>query len=155
MNKQVAYCTVKVTRRLKNTHLPLVALLRSVFNSWCILNFLCNLHDKLYINYKSLLNRYITVELESSGGLSLICISSSSLMKLQLFVVSSGLKKFLVPILVGLLESEKRRQWTFDNFFCASKDITCRTVVHIFSVSDCSQNRLYLGKEERKRLVAH
>lgn len=67
--------------------------------------------------------------------------------------LSSGLKKFLVPILVGLLESEKRRQWTFDNFFCASKDITCRTVVHIFSVSDCSQNRLYLGKEERKSLT--
>lgn len=73
--------------------------------------------------------------------------------KFLFYVISSGLRKLLVPILVGLLESVRRRQWTFDNFFHASKDITSRRIVHVFSVSNCSQNRLYLGREEGKRSV--
>lgn len=67
--------------------------------------------------------------------------------------LSWGLKQLLLPILVGLLESERRRQWNFDTFFHASENITSRTLIHVFCVSSCSHNRLYIGREERKSLT--
>lgn len=67
--------------------------------------------------------------------------------------LSRGLKQLLLPILVGLLESERRRQWNFDTFFHASESISSRTLIHVFCASSCSHNRLYIGREERKSLT--
>ncbi|XP_066591995.1 inhibitor of nuclear factor kappa-B kinase subunit epsilon [Prorops nasuta] len=63
--------------------------------------------------------------------------------------LSTGLKKFVTPLLAGLLEVDPQRIWSFERFFTEVTDTLCRKPLHIFNVHRASLIKVFLHPEEK------
>lgn len=63
--------------------------------------------------------------------------------------LSAGLKKFITPLLAGLLEADPKRIWTFDKFFNEVIDMLSRKAVNIFHVNKASLIKVYIHPDEK------
>ncbi|KAL7300519.1 hypothetical protein TKK_0006518 [Trichogramma kaykai] len=68
--------------------------------------------------------------------------------------LSTGLKKYVTPLLAGLLEVDHQKIWSFERFFSRVTDTLCRKpALNIFDVHTGSLIKIYLHPEE-ERLAA-
>ncbi|XP_061195417.1 serine/threonine-protein kinase TBK1-like [Saccostrea echinata] len=63
--------------------------------------------------------------------------------------LSSSLKSLITPIIAGLLESNRAKRWTFDNFFKATSEIMNKITVKVFDVSTGLNDKIYIDKSDR------
>ncbi|KAL5014493.1 hypothetical protein ScPMuIL_008763 [Solemya velum] len=63
--------------------------------------------------------------------------------------LSLGARKLVTPFLAGLLESDADKVWQFEKFFTQAKNITIKTVIHIFCPTSSTCWRIYTNKENR------
>ncbi|XP_061187397.1 serine/threonine-protein kinase TBK1-like [Saccostrea echinata] len=64
-------------------------------------------------------------------------------------LLSVGLKKFLVPLLASLLESNERKRTTFDRFFEKVADLLDKKVLNAFCPVTWSNMRIYVNKDTK------
>ncbi|XP_078309872.1 inhibitor of nuclear factor kappa-B kinase subunit epsilon-like [Crassostrea virginica] len=64
-------------------------------------------------------------------------------------LLSVGLKKFLVPVLASLLESNERKRTTFDRFFQEVGNILSKKVLYAFCPITWSNMRIYVSKNTK------
>ncbi|XP_048252840.1 serine/threonine-protein kinase TBK1-like isoform X2 [Haliotis rufescens] len=62
--------------------------------------------------------------------------------------LSSGLRKLVVPLLAGLMETDEARVITYDAFFNAVYKINSKLTLSIFHTSSCTHLKLYLDKTD-------
>lgn len=62
--------------------------------------------------------------------------------------LSEGLKKFITPLLSGLLEVDAKKIWTFDKFFNEVTDMLSRKIVNVFHVNKASLIKVYIHPDE-------
>lgn len=55
-----------------------------------------------------------------------------------------GLKKYITPLLAGLLEVDTSKIWTFDKFFTEVTNMLSRKRIHIYHVHRMQNLRVYL-----------
>lgn len=63
--------------------------------------------------------------------------------------LSAGLKKFITPLLAGLLEADPKRIWTFDKFFNEVTDMLSRKAIKVFHVNKASLIKVYIHPDEK------
>lgn len=61
--------------------------------------------------------------------------------------LSAGLRRLVIPLLAGLMETEQKRVWNFDRFFSEVTDILCRKLLHIYHLNRGQSIRVYLHPE--------
>ncbi|OQR71259.1 serine/threonine-protein kinase TBK1-like [Tropilaelaps mercedesae] len=54
-------------------------------------------------------------------------------------LLSTGLRRLLVPILAGLMECDSAKMWSFDKFFNETTKILAAKRVHLFYMNDCRE----------------
>ncbi|XP_003743253.2 serine/threonine-protein kinase TBK1 [Galendromus occidentalis] len=59
-------------------------------------------------------------------------------------LLSSGLRKSLVPVLAGLMECDSGKMWSFERFFNETTKILAAKRIHVFHVNDCKEYILYI-----------
>lgn len=65
--------------------------------------------------------------------------------------LSTGLRRYVTPLLAGLLEVDHQRIWSFERFFSRVTDTLCRKpAVHIFDVHGGQLIKIYLHPEEER-----
>lgn len=64
-------------------------------------------------------------------------------------LLSAGLKKFLVPVLASLLESNERKRTTFDRFFQEVANIISKKVLNAFCPVTWSNMKIYVDKDTK------
>ncbi|XP_055999732.1 inhibitor of nuclear factor kappa-B kinase subunit epsilon-like isoform X2 [Ostrea edulis] len=64
-------------------------------------------------------------------------------------LLSVGLKKFLVPLLASLLESNERKRTTFDRFFQEVGNLMSKKVLNAFCPVTWSNMRIYIRKDTK------
>jgi TANK-binding kinase 1 len=65
--------------------------------------------------------------------------------------LSAGLKRYVTPLLAGLLEVDQQKIWSFDRFFSRVTDTLCRrTAINIFDVHGGNLIKIYLHPEEER-----
>ncbi|XP_008203915.1 inhibitor of nuclear factor kappa-B kinase subunit epsilon [Nasonia vitripennis] len=65
--------------------------------------------------------------------------------------LSAGLKRYVTPLLAGLLEVDQQKIWSFDRFFSRVTDTLCRRpAVNIFDVHGVNLIKIYLHPDEEK-----
>jgi hypothetical protein len=52
-------------------------------------------------------------------------------------------------ILVNLLESDKGKIWSFEEFFDAADELLSREPVHVFYLNNCTQQMSYLKQDTK------
>uniref|UniRef100_A0A0A9WA26 Serine/threonine-protein kinase TBK1 n=2 Tax=Lygus hesperus TaxID=30085 RepID=A0A0A9WA26_LYGHE len=62
--------------------------------------------------------------------------------------LSNGLKKFVTPLLAGLLEVDTQKIWTFDKFFSEVTNTLNRKRVHLYHIHRMQMIRIYLHPED-------
>lgn len=75
---------------------------------------------------------HTTSSIEWSRDLPLSCL------------LSSGLRKSLVPVLAGLMECDSGKMWSFERFFNETTKILAAKRIHVFHVNDCKEHILYM-----------
>lgn len=63
--------------------------------------------------------------------------------------LSNGLKKFVTPLLAGLLEADPNRIWSFDKFFSEVTDMLSRKAIHVFHINKASLIKIYIHPDEK------
>lgn len=63
--------------------------------------------------------------------------------------LSVGLKKFITPLLAGLLEADPKKIWTFDKFFNEVTDMLSRKAINVFHVNKASLIKIYIHPDEK------
>uniref|UniRef100_A0A023F4E0 Putative tank binding protein kinase tbk1 n=1 Tax=Triatoma infestans TaxID=30076 RepID=A0A023F4E0_TRIIF len=63
--------------------------------------------------------------------------------------LSTGLKKYITPLLAGLLEVDTSKIWTFEKFFTEVTNMLSRKRIHIYHVHRMHNLRVYLHQEEK------
>lgn len=66
-----------------------------------------------------------------------------------IFMCYRGLKKFLVPVLASLLESNERKRTTFDRFFQEVANIISKKVLNAFCPVTWSNMKIYVDKDTK------
>lgn len=61
--------------------------------------------------------------------------------------LSAGLKRLVIPLLAGLMETENERVWSFDRFFSEVTNILSRKLLHIYHLNKGQRVRVYLHPE--------
>lgn len=61
--------------------------------------------------------------------------------------LSAGLKRLVIPLLAGLMETDPKRVWSFDRFFSEVTDILSRKLLHIYHLNRSQSIRVYLHPE--------
>lgn len=61
--------------------------------------------------------------------------------------LSAGLKRLVIPLLAGLMETDHKRVWKFDRFFSEVTDILSRKLLHIYHLNKSQTVRVYLHPE--------
>lgn len=65
--------------------------------------------------------------------------------------LSAGLKRYVTPLLAGLLEVDQQKIWSFERFFSRVTDSLCRRpAVNIFDVHGENLIKIYLHPEEER-----
>lgn len=65
--------------------------------------------------------------------------------------LSAGLKRYVTPLLAGLLEVDQQKIWSFDRFFSRVTDTLCRRpAINIFDVHGGNLIKIYLHPEEER-----
>lgn len=65
--------------------------------------------------------------------------------------LSAGLKRYVTPLLAGLLEVDQQKIWSFDRFFSKVTDTLCRRpAINIFDVHGGNLIKIYLHPEEER-----
>lgn len=62
--------------------------------------------------------------------------------------LSAGLKKFITPLLAGLLEVDQKKIWNFDTFFKEVNNTLCRIPINIFYTNKTQLIKVYIHPEE-------
>lgn len=62
--------------------------------------------------------------------------------------LSYGLKKYVTPLLAGLLEVDTQKIWTFDKFFLEVLHTLNRKRVHVYHIHRMQMSRIYMHPEE-------
>lgn len=62
--------------------------------------------------------------------------------------LSAGLKKFVTPLLAGLLEADPKKIWSFDIFFNEVTNTLSRKAVNIFYVNSARLVKVYIHPDE-------
>lgn len=65
-------------------------------------------------------------------------------------LLSSDLKRFLCPLLAGLMEVDPRKKLSFEQYFRNAEEILTRKQLHIFYINKLQLNRLYVNPTETK-----
>lgn len=63
--------------------------------------------------------------------------------------LSAGLKKFITPLLAGLLEADPKKIWTFERFFHEVTDLLSRKAISVFHVNKAGLIKVYVHPDER------
>lgn len=66
-----------------------------------------------------------------------------------IFMCYRGLKKFLVPVLASLLESNERKRTTFDRFFQEVANIISKKVLNAFCPVTWSNMKIYVDEDTK------
>ncbi|XP_011494023.1 PREDICTED: inhibitor of nuclear factor kappa-B kinase subunit epsilon [Ceratosolen solmsi marchali] len=65
--------------------------------------------------------------------------------------LSAGLRRYVTPLLAGLLEVDRQKIWSFDRFFSRVTDTLCRRpAINIFDVHGGNLIKIYLHPEEER-----
>lgn len=59
------------------------------------------------------------------------------------FVIHSGLKSVVIPLLVGLMEPDTSKMITYQSLFRMVSNIKQKIVVHVFHYSKCEDLKIY------------
>ncbi|KAL1129917.1 hypothetical protein AAG570_012861 [Ranatra chinensis] len=65
--------------------------------------------------------------------------------------LSDGLKKFVTPLLAGLLEVDALKIWTFDKFFAEVTETLSRRLLHVYNIHKVRSVRIYVHPEDTYR----
>ena len=68
---------------------------------------------------------------------------------MHIYVSCRGAKDLVTPLLAGLLETDPKRVWGFDQFFAAVKGILCKQAIHVFDLCHCDSLHIYIDGHER------
>lgn len=63
--------------------------------------------------------------------------------------LSMGLRKFVTPLLAGLMECDSTRMWTFEHFFAEASNLLQRCRLFVFHVEKCRSLSLYVDPNDR------